>query len=110
VSFAAIGAAPVETFRSRQWSEDEWAAAAERLRARGWIDGDGRATDVGAAGREQVERTTDQLAAEHWKAIGEEGIDRLAELNAPIFTAALASGLLPGTNTIGIATVPGPRW
>jgi hypothetical protein len=110
VSFAAIGAAPVETFQSRQWSEDEWAAASDRLRSRGWIDDDGKATEVGIAGRDQVERRTDQLAAEPWKALGEKGIDRLAELNGPIFTAALLSGLLPGTNTIGIATVPGPQW
>lgn len=110
VSFAAIGAAPVETFRSRQWSEEEWGAATERLRLRGWIDGDGNATEKGFAGRDQVERTTDQLAAQHWQAIGPHGIERLAALNGPIFTAALSSGLLPGTNTIGIATVPGPRW
>lgn len=110
VSFAAIGAAPVETFQSRQWSEDEWAAAEDRLRARGWIDADGNATELGVEGRDQVERLTDQLAAQPWKAIGEKGIDRLAELNGPIFTAALLSGLLPGTNTIGIANVPGPKW
>lgn len=110
VSFAAIGAAPVETFGSRQWSEEEWSAASERLRSRGWIDENGSATETGIAGRDRVERITDRLAARHWSAIGRSGIDRLTELNGPIFTAALASGLLPATNTIGIATVPGPRW
>jgi hypothetical protein len=110
VSFAAIGAAPVETFQSRQWSAEEWAAATERLRSRGWLDEDGRATEAGVAGRDQVERLTDVLAAEAWTSLGEDDIDRLAELNGPIFTAALVSGLLPGTNTIGIANVPGPQW
>ncbi|HEY0951094.1 SCO6745 family protein [Nocardioides sp.] len=55
VSFAAVGAAPVSTFRSRQWSEEEWEAASERLRARGWIHPDGTATDAGIAGRDRVE-------------------------------------------------------
>lgn len=110
VSFAAIGAAPVETFQSRQWSEDAWAAAADRLRSRGWIDDDGKATELGAEGRDQVERLTDRLAAEPWKAIGDKGVDRLAKLNGPILSALLLSGLFPATNTIGIATVRGPQW
>lgn len=110
VSFAAIGAAPVETFGSRQWTPDQWAAAADRLRARGWIDADGKATDRGVEGRDQVERLTDRLAAAPWRTLTETEIDRLAELNGPILTAALLSGLLPGTNTLGIATVQPPRW
>jgi hypothetical protein len=43
VSFAAIGAAPAETFASRGWTAAEWSAARERLAARGWIDPDGHA-------------------------------------------------------------------
>src|SRR5437660_863878 len=35
VSFAAIGAAPEETFASRGWSAPDWAAAWDRLAARG---------------------------------------------------------------------------
>ncbi|WP_433179753.1 SCO6745 family protein [Actinoallomurus sp. CA-150999] len=110
VSFAAIGAAPVETFDSRQWTSEQWEAAADRLRSRGWIDADGKATDLGLEGRDQVERLTDRLAAGAWTALSETEIDRLVDVNNPILTAALLSGLLPGTNTLGIATVQPPKW
>lgn len=110
VSFAAIGAAPVETFGSRQWSAQEWAAAADRLRSRGWIDADGTATDRGAEVRDQVERLTDRLAAAPWRTLSEAELARVAELNEPVLTAAFLSGLLPGTSTLGIATVPPPQW
>ncbi|GHH23528.1 hypothetical protein Srubr_20580 [Streptomyces rubradiris] len=35
VSHAAVGASPEEVFTSRQWSEEEWTAARDRLAARG---------------------------------------------------------------------------
>jgi hypothetical protein len=110
VSFAAIGAAPAETFGSRQWSPEEWAAAAERMRARGLIDAGGRATTAGIELRDQVERLTDRLAVQPWRALGEKGVERLVELNNPLLTAAFLSGLLPSATTLGIAAVPGPKW
>jgi helix-turn-helix protein len=110
VSFAAVGAAPLETFGSRQWTPEQWEAAADRLRSRGWIDTDGKATDLGLEGRDQVERLTDRLAAGAWTALSEAEMDRLVALNNPVLTAALLSGLLPGTNTLGIATVQPPKW
>ncbi|NUU25429.1 MAG: hypothetical protein HOV68_28575 [Streptomycetaceae bacterium] len=110
VSFAAIDAAPRETFDSRQWTTEEWDAAAERLRSRGLIDADGHATEQGVELRDQVERRTDQLASAPWRALGESGIDRLVELNVPILTGALLSGLLPSATTLGIANIPGPKW
>jgi len=110
VSFAAIGAAPAATFDSRQWSADAWAAAADRLRSRGWIDADGAATERGAAGRDQVERLTDRLAAGPWRTLTETELARVVELNEPVLTAALLSGLLPATSTLGITTVPAPQW
>ncbi|WP_369207090.1 hypothetical protein [Streptomyces sp. PU-14G] len=111
VSFASIGAAPVGNFASRGWSAQEWAAATERLAARGLVDADGAATDAGRALRDEVERRTDELAAAPYRALGEEACARLAELNAPAFTAVVSSGLLPSHSTLGILTVraPGPR-
>jgi hypothetical protein len=44
--------------RSRAWSDAEFDAAADRLRARGLLDGDGY-SDAGRALREQIETTTD---------------------------------------------------
>ena len=111
VSFAAVGAAPVENFASRGWSEEEWGAARARLAARGLVDGEGAATERGRALRDDVERTTDELAAAPYRALGAGGCARLAELNAPAFMAVVASGLLPTQSTLGILTVkaPAPR-
>ncbi|MFD9950689.1 hypothetical protein ACFWYW_33505 [Nonomuraea sp. NPDC059023] len=108
VSFAAIGAAPVETFAGRGWSSEEWAAAAERLRERGLIGADGQATGAGHALRDQVERMTDDLAAAPWRSLGEERAQRLAQLNGPVLGAVFQAGVLPMTSTLGIATVKAP--
>ncbi|GAA2738809.1 SCO6745 family protein [Actinocorallia aurantiaca] len=105
VSFASIDAAPAEVFASRDWSESEWAAARERLAARGLLDADGRATDAGRALRAEVERRTDELAAAPWQALGDEGTARLAELLGPLWLEALGAGLLPRVNTLGIGKV-----
>ncbi|WP_030258846.1 SCO6745 family protein [Streptomyces violens] len=105
VSFAAVGAAPEEHFRSRGWSPQEWHEARDRLAARGWIAPDGRATDRAREGREAVERLTDQLAAGPWRALGRARADRLAQLITPLLTAVFESGHLPKTTTLGISTI-----
>jgi hypothetical protein len=108
VSFAAIGAAPEEVFASRGWSATEWAAARDRLAARGWVDAEGQATARGRDGREDIEWRTDRLADGPWRALGPGGAQRLAELTGPLLGAAFESGLLPAQSTLGIANVPSP--
>ncbi|MFI6992656.1 SCO6745 family protein [Nonomuraea wenchangensis] len=108
VSFAAIGAAPVESFAGRGWSAAEWDAARERLAARGLVDAGGQATERGRALRDQVERMTDELAAEPWRLLGQERADRLARLGGPLLGPIFEAGLLPMTSTLGIATVKAP--
>ncbi|MFB4294038.1 hypothetical protein ACBI99_40830 [Nonomuraea sp. ATR24] len=108
VSFAAIGAAPVENFAGRGWSAEEWAAARDRLAARGLVDDAGLATARGRELRDQVERMTDELAAGPWRELGEEGAMRLAKLIGPVLGPVFGSGLLPMTSTLGIATVKAP--
>jgi hypothetical protein len=108
VSFAAIGAAPVANFAGRGWSEQEWAAAQERLTARGLVDPSGQATERGRELRDQVERTTDELAAAPWRTLGEEKAQRLVQLAGPVLGAVFGAGLLPMTSTLGIATVKVP--
>lgn len=105
VSFAAIGAAPEETFASRGWSEKEWSAARERLVGRGLLESDGTATEAGRALRATVERHTDELAAAPWQALGAADTGRLADLLGDYWVAVIGSGLLPGTNTLGIGKV-----
>ncbi|MCW3839790.1 hypothetical protein ONA70_06730 [Micromonospora yasonensis] len=101
VSFAAVGAAPVEVFASRRWTEPEWAAARERLAARGLVDADGTATEAGRRLRDEVERRTDELAAAPWQALGP-AVGRFAQLVAPVTGAVVASGMLPERSTLGI--------
>jgi hypothetical protein len=108
VSFAAIGAAPEETFASRGWSAREWSAARGRLAARGWIDAEGHATKRGRDGRDEVEWRTDRLADAPWQALGPGRAQRLAHLAGPLLGAAFESGLLPGQSTLGIAAVLPP--
>ncbi|MDG9707837.1 SCO6745 family protein [Streptomyces sp. DH10] len=105
VSFAAIGAAPVERFESRGWSSAEWAAARDRLACEGLVDADGAATEAGRALRDRVERHTDRLAAGPWQLLGPDGVDRLAGLLGDYWVAVLASGLLPQETTLGIGKV-----
>jgi hypothetical protein len=77
--------------RSRMWSEDDWAAAVARLRARGVTDGDGALTAEGTALRDRLERDTDRLALAPYEALGRDGTQRLFDLVRPL-ALALAEG------------------
>lgn len=105
VSFAAVGAAAEATFASRGWRPAEWAAARERLAARGLVRPDGTATDAGRALRAEVEHRTDVLAAAPWSALGPGATARLAELLGGPWLTIIGSGLLPSENTLGIGKV-----
>jgi hypothetical protein len=102
VSHAAVGAAPVEVFVSRGWTDQEWTAARDRLVDRGWMNPDGAATDRGRAGRRDVERRTDMLAAAPWRELGPATTGRLAQLTVPVTQAVVQSGLLPRQSTLGL--------
>src|SRR3712207_2033703 len=56
---------------TRGWSEEEWAAACERLTARGLLT-DGGLTDEGRRLRAEVEAGTDELSAAPWVHLGAE--------------------------------------
>jgi hypothetical protein len=95
VSFAAIGAAPAEVFASRGWSAAEWSAARDRLTARGWIDAEGKATERGREGRDEIEWRTDRLADAPWRALGADRAERLAELTGPSSAPPSSPGCSP---------------
>jgi hypothetical protein len=100
---AAGGQLPGELLRAyRGWSEQEWAAAAERLRARGWLHGDGSFTDSGRAAREAVERRTDQLAAAPWRRLGAAGCAQLLGLLDRPVQLVLDGGGIPFPNPVGL--------
>ncbi len=67
--------------RTRGWTNEEFDGAADRLRARGHIDGDGF-TDAGRAARERVEVDTDAAMQPALAALGDD-IDELISALRP---------------------------
>ena len=88
---------------SRGWTDEERAAAEDRLRARGLLDEAGALTPTGVERRAAVEARTDEAAwAGGLSALGDDGVDAvLAVLDAP---AAAARALLYFPNPIGLPT------
>jgi len=103
VTLTAGGSVPRETLQSnRKWSDEEWAAAEERLRERGWLDAAGNLTDAGRAGRAEVEARTDAAAEVPWRALGSGRTERLLELLTPMARAINAAGGVPVPNPVGV--------
>jgi helix-turn-helix protein len=102
VSFAAVGAAPKAVFASRGWSDEAWADATSRLVERGWLEPSGAATDAGRAGRDEIERHTDELAATPYAALGAQVAGRFAQLAGPVTMTVVGTGMLPRQSTLGI--------
>jgi hypothetical protein len=84
----------------RGWLDEEWSAAGDRLRQRGWLSADGRATAAGVAAYQDVEAVTDELAAAPWQAIGDDATRRLAQLLRPAALACYAA--LPAATPVGV--------
>ncbi|GGS32913.1 hypothetical protein AB0E75_13895 [Streptomyces griseoviridis] len=89
------GLAPKWVFGTRGWSQEEWDAAAARLRERGLLDGAGELTGEGVALREEIERETDRLDAGPYEHLGAAGVARLTELGTAFARAALGAGAFP---------------
>ncbi|GIF71331.1 hypothetical protein Asi02nite_08490 [Asanoa siamensis] len=88
---------------ARGWSDEEWSAAAARLRDRGWLDGSGAATKEALDARDEIESITDRLAAAPWQHLGERGVARLREVLRPLSVRARAA--LPTETPIGLPPV-----
>ncbi|WP_235497911.1 hypothetical protein [Frankia sp. R43] len=101
-SMGGVGRADFQ--RVRGWSDDEWTAAAGRLRARGWLGAAGQPTEASLSAFRSIETTTDRVAASVWDELGTDGVERCAALLAPV--ARRAAALLRWPNPIG---VPDPR-
>lgn len=95
VTHAAAGDVPREALQtSRRWPDEQWDAAADRLRVRGLVEADGSFTTAGQQLRQRIEDRTDELALRPWEAIGEDACSRLRELVRPLSKAIVASGEL----------------
>ncbi|BCJ40506.1 hypothetical protein GCM10010168_81600 [Actinoplanes ianthinogenes] len=89
---------------TRGWSRDEWATAAEALRERGLVTVGEPAdpsepppvslTEEGKRLRADLEARTDVLAEPAYRALGDRGCLRLAELTRPLSRTVVKAGLL----------------
>jgi hypothetical protein len=87
---------------NRGWTDEDWADATARLTERGWLDEDGLVTDVGRQARREIEHRTDELALGPWRALGDDGAERLADLAAPLVRKVVDRGAFPVPNPIGV--------
>jgi hypothetical protein len=78
----------------RGWSDEQWAAAVDDLRARGLMDADGL-TAEGVALRERVEADTDRLDAAPWQRLGPDRTARLIELGKGLSRVVSGNGAFP---------------
>jgi hypothetical protein len=79
---------------TRGWSDEEWDAAAGRLRAEGLLDEHGL-TFEGDQVRQSIETRTDELAAAPWLRLGVERTERLIELGRALSREVVAGGAFP---------------
>lgn len=81
----------------RMWSDEQWAAAQDRLRDRGLLDVDGALTATGVQLRAQVEADTDRLSAAPWVGIDVTEIDHFIDYAKSLTKLVLAAGAFPDT-------------
>ncbi|TQS29023.1 SCO6745 family protein [Microbispora sp. KK1-11] len=99
---SALGLVPSEQRAYRGWTEEEWQAAAGRLRERGVLDREGAVTEKGRRERDAVEAATERLARAPMDALGEVGAARLARLLRPLVTRIIDGGGVPFPNAMAM--------
>lgn len=97
VTHGATGEAPTPMLQAtRAWPEEAWAAAEERLRARGLLAADGTLSDAGGQLRDAIEHRTDVASVDAYEPLGEDGCERLRSLCRPLSRAVVTAGGLGG--------------
>ncbi|OON81833.1 SCO6745 family protein [Streptomyces tsukubensis] len=89
------GMSPKWVLSSRGWTQDDWDAAAGRLRERGLLDSSGELTEAGTELRKEIEEETDRLDRAPYEHLGAEDVERLTELATGFSTLALEAGAFP---------------
>lgn len=79
---------------TRGWTDEQWAAAVEDLRARGLIDASGGLTEDGIDHRARIEQATDELDAHPWQTLGFDRTERLIELGKALSRQVVNAGAL----------------
>jgi len=81
ITQVAVDEAPAEWIQHEAgWADEAVQEAKTRLRGKGWLDADDRATPQCYEGRTRIEEITDRLDGQHWEQIGSEKCDELASV------------------------------
>ena len=88
--------------QARGFTDEEWGAAAESLRDRGVLEGDGTLTDAGRALRDEIEAVTDDAAIEPWARLGDERCSELMAVLKPLRASIDRSGVIPAISPTGL--------
>jgi hypothetical protein len=97
-------AALVEQQREfRGWTEQEWAAGANRLRDRGLLDAAGEPTARGRELRAEIEASTDRSAATALRALDAAALHALLDALGPLARSVGDAGAVPYPNAMGVA-------
>jgi hypothetical protein len=86
----------------RGWTEQEWADAGERLRARGLLDADGGQTPGGHELRTEIERGTDRSASLALRTLDDAALRVLCDALGPVARSLAAAGAVPYPNAMGV--------
>ena len=98
---ALRGAGREEFQAARGWTDQQWVTAQEQLRERGWLDTNGAPTTAARDAYVDIERVTDNLAAQPWRDVD---VEAAVDVLRPLAERVAAS--LPYPNPIGL---PDPR-
>ncbi|TVT17154.1 hypothetical protein FNH05_36245 [Amycolatopsis rhizosphaerae] len=80
----------------RGWSDEQWDAAADRLRAAGLLDETGALTEQGRGLRERIEDQTNAAAVAPWTHLGADEAARLHDIGRDLARKVTAAGAFPG--------------
>jgi Helix-turn-helix family len=98
---SVMGGAPREILQgTRAWSDEEWDAAADRLRSRGLLDDAGEPTAAGRESRATIEARTDELSLPLLGQLADP--DGALELLAPVAKAVAGAAIVPFPNPMGV--------
>jgi hypothetical protein len=90
---------------ARKWSVEAWQAATERLTGRGLLSASAELTAAGGEQRREIEDQTDRVAVAPWRALGQTGTARLAELLRPLAQRIAAGNEAMRVNPMGLDAV-----
>jgi hypothetical protein len=103
VMAASVGAIdPERQKKFRGWSDEEWSAATARIRDRGLVDSQGRATDEGLAAKRSIEDATDRLAAKPYEVLTGDEIESVIRQLETLVLPWVELGAIRYPNPMGL--------